>query len=181
MGMLLGDAWLEKQKVNARFRFEQSHPVLYIKSDGFNINSVAPLHTSYSVPLNPWFLTGFTDAEGCFMIIFYKQKGQTGYKVKIVFQIHLHRKDMPLLEMIKASFGGIGHISIKSNSVQYQVTAQKDLQVIIQHFDKYPLISQKFADYMLFKQAFNLILNKSHLTPEGLKILVAIKASINKG
>ena len=25
VGMLLGDAWLEKQKVNARFRFEQSH------------------------------------------------------------------------------------------------------------------------------------------------------------
>lgn len=25
VGILLGDGWLEKQKVNARFRFEQSH------------------------------------------------------------------------------------------------------------------------------------------------------------
>jgi len=25
VGMVLGDAWLEKQKTNARFRFEQSH------------------------------------------------------------------------------------------------------------------------------------------------------------
>jgi LAGLIDADG DNA endonuclease family len=25
VGLLLGDAWLEKTKINARFRFEQSH------------------------------------------------------------------------------------------------------------------------------------------------------------
>jgi LAGLIDADG DNA endonuclease family len=25
VGVLLGDGWLEKQKINARFRFEQSH------------------------------------------------------------------------------------------------------------------------------------------------------------
>jgi hypothetical protein len=47
--------------------------------------------------------------------------------------------------------------------------------------DKYPLITQKRADYELFKQAFNLISHKEHLTPEGLRKLVAIKGSINRG
>ena len=68
--------------------------------------------------------------------------------------------------------------------IQFRVTALKDLKVIIDRppaLDKYPLISQKWADYFLFKQAFLLISRKEHLTKEGLHKLVAIKASINKG
>ena len=35
-------------------------------------------------------------------------------------------------------------------------------------------------DYKLFKQAFELVKSKQHLTKEGLTNIVAIKASINK-
>jgi hypothetical protein len=47
--------------------------------------------------------------------------------------------------------------------------------------DKYPIISQKFADYELFKEAYNLIKKKEHLTDDGLRKILAIKASINRG
>ena len=43
------------------------------------------------------------------------------------------------------------------------------------------MITQKRADYELFKQAFTLILNKEHLTEEGLAKIVGIKASMNRG
>ena len=43
------------------------------------------------------------------------------------------------------------------------------------------MITQKLADYLLFKQAYELIKNKEHLTHEGLSKIVGIKASINKG
>lgn len=52
---------------------------------------------------------------------------------------------------------------------------------IIPHFDKYPLISQKLGDYLLFKDVVSRMLNKEHLTPEGLEQIVAIKASLNLG
>jgi LAGLIDADG endonuclease len=65
--------------------------------------------------------------------------------------------------------------------VQFRVTSIKELEVIIKHFDNFPLITQKLADYQLFKQAYILILNKEHRTIEGLLKLVAIKASINNG
>jgi hypothetical protein len=52
---------------------------------------------------------------------------------------------------------------------------------IIDYFDKYPLITQKLADYLLFKQVFEMIKNKEHLTIKGLNKIVGIKASINKG
>jgi hypothetical protein len=42
-------------------------------------------------------------------------------------------------------------------------------------------LTQKFKDYILFKQAFNLVKNKNHLSMEGLRHIVAIKASLNLG
>jgi hypothetical protein len=55
------------------------------------------------------------------------------------------------------------------------------MSAVICFFDKYPLITQKWADYLLFKEAYELILNKRHLTIDGLKKLVSLKALINKG
>jgi hypothetical protein len=57
----------------------------------------------------------------------------------------------------------------------------KDIDVIIRHFDSYPLISQKFSDYQLFKSAFYLMKEKAHLTEEGLNKIINIKSSMNLG
>ena len=77
----------------------------------------------------------------------------------------------------------VGSISIKHGpqSIRYYVESVKDLAKVLDHFDKYPLITQKGADYELFKQAVELMEQKEHLTSEGLKKIVAIKASMNKG
>jgi hypothetical protein len=66
-------------------------------------------------------------------------------------------------------------------AVKFCVLSIKDISVIISHFDKYPLQTQKRADYELFKQAFTIILNKEHLTMDGLLKIVALKASLNLG
>jgi len=53
--------------------------------------------------------------------------------------------------------------------------------VVIEHFNKYPLITKKRVDFELFKLAVLLIQNKEHLTKEGLNKLISIRASMNKG
>jgi len=63
----------------------------------------------------------------------------------------------------------------------FQVTKLGDLLFIIKHFKFYPLKTQKYADFLLFKKAFNIINNKKHLTIEGLHELISIRASLNKG
>ena len=101
--------------------------------------------------------------------------------MKIRFEIGLHQKDKALLEQIKNLFS-VGNIyKYGSQLFDYRVQSTKDLVQVISHFDKYGLITQKRADYELFKQAFTLILNKEHLTSAGLAKIVAIKASMNKG
>jgi hypothetical protein len=49
------------------------------------------------------------------------------------------------------------------------------------HFGKYPLLTQKFADYVLFQKIFDLVNRKAHLTKEGLQQVVNFRASLNKG
>jgi hypothetical protein len=63
----------------------------------------------------------------------------------------------------------------------FQVIKLSELACIIEHFNNYPLKTQKHADYLLFKKAFNVISNKQHLTEIGLHKLINIRASINKG
>lgn len=130
--------------------------------------------------LDPNYITGFADGEGCFYIgISPNSKYDSGFRIKLSFQIGLHEKDKELLNLIKSYFG-VGKISILAgDSVLYRVTSIEELKFIIDHFDKYPLVTQKYKDYLLFKQAFKLIKNKEHLYIEGLKKIVSIKASIN--
>jgi hypothetical protein len=49
------------------------------------------------------------------------------------------------------------------------------------HFDKYPLNTQKRADFILFKEIILLMINKEHLTIEGIQKIVNLRASINLG
>ena len=134
-------------------------------------------HTQPLFKLDPYFVTGFSDAEGCFTIDIYK----TGWKIKTTFQIGLHQKDLALLKQIHLFFGGVGKIYESSKSCQFRVFTPKDLKIIIDHFDKYPLLTQKRTDFELFKKVVIMMKTKEDLTIEGLKNFVAIRASINWG
>jgi len=132
--------------------------------------------------LNPYYITGFADAESCFYVrVSRDKKSSTGWVVVGVFQITLHKKDLTLLEHIKVSLG-VGKIYKHGGDAYiYMATSKKDLAVILEHFDKYPLISQKRADFLLFKQIIELVKNKEHLTTEGLRKIIELKASMNNG
>jgi hypothetical protein len=63
----------------------------------------------------------------------------------------------------------------------YRVQAIEDLQVIVNHFDKFPLVSVKKGDFLLFKKAFTIIKRKEHLTTNGFKKLIGIRNALNLG
>ena len=142
---------------------------------GFSVFSSASTNE-----LNPYYITGFTDGEGCFFVgVSPDSKSKTGYRVKANFQIGLHLKDLALLEQIQLFFG-VGKISkLAAESVQFRVYALEDLKVILHHFDKYPLLTNKQSDYLLFKEVVNLMQEGKHLTLEGLNKIVSIKAVLN--
>lgn len=98
-------------------------------------------------------------------------------------KIELHVKDLALLSGIQ-SFFGVGSICINKSraSANYQVKSLKDLtNVIIPHFEKYHLLTQKGADFLLFKSIIQLMNKGEHLTTEGLSKILNFKAYLNLG
>jgi len=65
----------------------------------------------------------------------------------------MHERDRALIQSIQDFFGGIGYVSKPNNSsmVEFRVSTLKDLiNIILPHFENYPLITQKLSDYILF-------------------------------
>ena len=118
--------------------------------------------SSLKPKLNPWFVTGIIDAEGTFCTTIYKNKAyKTGWVVRSFFEIGLNQRDSSLIYQLKDFFEGIGTISLdkKANVLKYSTASLKDLSsVVIPHFKKYPLLSQKGADFLNFEQIVELIL-----------------------
>nr|UYR51006.1 hypothetical protein [Morchella crassipes] len=86
-----------------------------------------------------------------------------GWRVQLKFQIGLHTKDLNLLYLLQQYLGGIGSIHLARNReiVNYSIDSIEDLNKLIIHLEKYPLLTQKAADFLLFKQVVKLVNNKA--------------------
>ena len=178
-----GSSWIQTIHVRCTLMgFERNYP-LKILSKQLNIKQFSTLNTK--AKLNPWFVTGLIDGEGTFSISIMKDKEyKLAWKVRSVFQIALHSRELSLLLELQAFFGGIGSISQSKshNMVIYSVAGIKDLKtIIIPHFENYYLLTQKAADFILFTKIVELMSNNAHLTIEGLHKIINIKASMNWG
>lgn len=132
--------------------------------------------------LNPMWVTGFTDAEGCFSIII-EITDPLKWKVRSSFEINLHIKDTDILHKIQCFFGvGSVYTRMSRKTSVYRVSNVKDLNdVIIPHFRKYPLISKKNSDFILWSKVIQMMLNKDHLSLTGFLTILTYYASINRG
>lgn len=69
------------------------------------------------------------------------------FKLRLLRQAH--KIDKELLTQIK-SYLGVGEIRQRDkNAYVYSVASLKELEVIIHHFDQFPLITPKYADFKL--------------------------------
>nr|YP_010130208.1 LAGLIDADG endonuclease [Clavaria fumosa]QPZ51110.1 LAGLIDADG endonuclease [Clavaria fumosa] len=162
--------------------FERNYQIK-IPSKQLNTNT-KKFSTLHSPPkLNPWFVTGIADSEGTFTIMIDQNIKRTiDWRVQAKFQIGINVRDLELLLQIQQYFNGIGSIGKSGNMIFYSISSVKDLtNIIIPHFEKYSLLTQKAADFMLFKKIVKLMNNKAHLFIEGLHQIINIKASMNIG
>jgi hypothetical protein len=140
-------------------------------------DQIKPLKT---LPSN-W-ITGFCDAEGCFTVIITK-RSNLSWRVIVSFEINLHIKDIAILYKIKEHFG-VGLVSTRPDRSKcvFRVTKIEDLiNVIIPHFEAYPLLTQKKCDFLLWYKVVQLMSTKEHLTPSGFTKILSYYSSINRG
>jgi len=135
---------------------------------------------------HPYWITGFADAESYFSIrIGAKKNRNYPWTIIPLFGIELHEKDFYLLKQIQTFFGVgtiIHRVRDGKPSTIYSVQSIKDLQSsIIPHFKKYPMLTQKQADFELFCMIIDLMVIQEHLNFNGLSKILSIKAAMNKG
>jgi len=109
--------------------------------------------------LEPWYVTGFCDGEA----VFTYSRASSSYG--LYFAVKQREDNRQIIEEIYQFFNYVGYIYKQKESksapmsgftkpaAYYRVTRSSELQVIIDHFDKYPLQSKKkFEAYKVWRE-----------------------------
>ena len=143
-------------------------------------------------------LVGFSDAEGNFIITL---RDNPSFKIEkmdilsfddeklkikniskfvnLTFQIGLHIDNLNTLKIIQKEIK-CGNISISKNRCNFYVSDfYSIINIIIPIFNYFHLNSTKYSQFIVFRNAAELIRSKLHLTDEGLSRIIHLKNIAN--
>ena len=98
--------------------------------------------------LDAQWITGFVDGEGCFHVGINLHKEMTaGFQVLPEFTVVQHKRDVQILQALKAHFGcGVVRVN-HGDRMAYRVRGQQHLlEHIVPFFVKHPLKTKKNID-----------------------------------
>ena len=136
-----------------------------------------------STRLEPSWVTGFVDGEGCFFVGINRHPEMTaGFQVLPEFTVVQHKRDTQLLYALKEFFGcGVVRVN-HGDRMAYRVRKLEHLRErVVPFFERYPLKSKKRVDFLKFRKAIMLIDRGEHLKPEGIQRIQEIASSMNRG
>src|ERR687892_349328 len=113
-----------------------------------------------AVRLDPWYVTGLAEGEGCFCISFaIRPRLKVGLEARPSFSLSLNERDRELLEGLQAFFGcGWIRESRSDRTFKYEARSVRDLvDVIVPHFETYPLRGAKRCSFSGFAMACQMI------------------------
>lgn len=111
--------------------------------------------------LNSYWLAGFIDADGYLKIYIRYRKDRPNPFVLFTITIEQNVKNEQILIKIKQVFGGSLYYSLKKNSVCYSSNSLKNTKKLINYLDSFHLCSNKYKEYVIWRQAF---LHRNNLT-----------------
>lgn len=136
-----------------------------------------------SAGLDPYWISGFTDGEGCFSVGLFRNKTmRLGFQIQLEFCITQHKRDHSLL-LLFPSFFGCGYVAPDgSNKFKFIVRDLSHLNsIVIPFFLAYPLRTTKSLDFQDFAAVAAMMSRGEHLTEQGLAKIQEIKSSMNRG
>ena len=128
-----------------------------------------------SPKLEPWFVTGLVEGEGCFNVSFsFRKKLNVGIETRPSFSISLNQRDLELLKEIHSFFEcGAIRFSKGDRTYKYESRSTADLMKrIIPHFKRYPLRGSKRGDFDRFAEICKGIHANHHLNRERLRAMI---------
>ena len=125
--------------------------------------------------LDPWFVTGLAEGEGCFTVSFsLRRKLRLGIETRPSFSISLNERDLPLIQAIHGFFGcGAVRYSRADRTYKYESRSVRDLMSnVISHFERYPLQGTKANDFNIFIDICRQVRSNLHMNRESLKEII---------
>jgi hypothetical protein len=163
---------------NLVFPLKQASFALYLEA--FNKRSQAQVVEFISPLVKPTFndswLSGFTDAEGCFNCSLLGNS--TAYRFRFLLA-QLGKINLPVLTHITTLIGGVVRPHSKSNVNELIVNGARNTERVFEYFDNSPLKSKKAISYKIWREVHTAILNGEHLSPVSRAILKTKTATIN--
>ena len=133
--------------------------------------------------LEPQWITGFVDGEGCFHVSINPHKEMTtGYQVLPEFTVVQHKRDVKILHALKSYFGcGVVRTN-HGDRMAYRVRAINHLiEHIVPFFMEHPLMTIKNVEFKKFRRILLLMEKGDHLTEQGIEQIREIASQMNRG
>ena len=143
-------------------------------NEDFNCTILPP---SNKISLDNYWLTGFTQTDGCFNISITKSKThKTGYSVGLEYSVK--QNDAIPLKLLYDTIK-MGNLFQDNSGVWcYKSTGYKTALLLINYFDSFHLFSGKYVNYLKFRKVYIMITNGKHLEEKG---IIKIKSIATKG
>ncbi len=129
-----------------------------------------------------WYLAGFADGEGSFNVSFRPRPDYpVPWKVSLCFNVS--QRDEVILALFKKHLQ-CGTMRQRKDGVWYYEVNNLTAIVenVIPFFRRFGFLSaKKKRDFSKFRQLAELMQEKKHLTPEGIREILAIRADMNDG
>jgi hypothetical protein len=115
-----------------------------------------------------WWLTGFTQADGSFVVNFeYRKQGNIPYRPRPLFVLTQSVRELEIMKALH-NYLGVGNLRVHKDTVDIVVSSLHDIvQVVIPHFDKYTLYGGKRISYLIFRTVVFSMQNSNHNTIAG--------------
>ena len=130
--------------------------------------------------LEPQWVVGFVDGEGCFHIALNRQpKMRSGWQVLPEFRVVRHERDEQVLVRLQRFFGCGSVTTNNGDRKELRVRGMRDLGHIIEFFKVHRLQTKKRRDFEYFANVLELMERGEHLSPEGLRKIAGIVLEMN--
>lgn len=130
---------------------------------------------------NAW-LSGFTDAEGCFSIKIYKNRGITYIKSTFILD-QKNEEDLlneisqllyfKNLSKLRKTTDNVYRIEISCNHIERN-------KILLNYFNLYNLKTTKYKSYTIFKNILDIVVNNQPLSSDKIDLIRSLRKNMNK-
>jgi hypothetical protein len=173
--------------INGNMRTPKIHKLYQL------IDMINHHHRTYSIiklPLdqsllnnNSW-LAGFIDADGGFYIRY--SSNHIACKFSLEQRMNYDKTNESyenilnnIALFLETKLNIRKRITIKKSYFIIRIENQKTVNNLINYLDSFPLLSSKYLDYLIWKEVYEIIKNKNHMTLENKELILKLKNSMN--